>query len=179
MSYGLDGEIWYLSSKPWPRLSNQFITFTWFLLNPCSYFGSNINTNRNTHTHLSSSRLVWIVQVDMWSLSRGDANLEGGTLSSMNASFITPYAQMYHNSKPWEDLEKSLFSSIFHDPLSDGIIVCCHVLVKNTGNLLVWFYSALWMFILCWFAFRQGLAALSHRVCFCPKSFISSRKIGL
>lgn len=107
MSYEL-GEILFLSSKPWPRLNNQCITFTWFLLKICSYFGSNRNTNRNPHAHLSSSRLVWIVQVDMWSLSRGDANLEGGTPSSMNASFTTPYAQMYHNSKPWEDLEKSL-----------------------------------------------------------------------
>ncbi len=42
VSHGLNvyiGAIWFLSSK---RSSNQFITFTWFLLNTCSHFGSNI-----------------------------------------------------------------------------------------------------------------------------------------
>lgn len=91
-----------------------------------------------------------------------------------------------HNSSNVSQLETlrgpwkiPLFSSIFHKALSDGIMVCWYVLVKNSGNLLVWFSSALCMFILHWFAFRQGLTALSHRVCFCPKSFISNERIGL
>ncbi len=93
--------------------------------------------------------------------------------SNVNSSNVS---QLETLRGPWKI---PLFSSIFHKALSDGIMVCWYVLVDNSGNLLVWFSSFLWMFILHWVAFCQDLTALSHRVCFCPKSFISNERIEL
>ncbi len=159
VSHWLDvyiGAIWFLRSK---RSSNQFITFTWFVLNTCSHFGSTIKATCTLVIQQTVANCAsWYVEFD--------------------PQMLTP--QMYHNWKPWEDLEKSLsFHLYFIKTLSDGIMVCWYVLVDNSGNLLVWFSSVLWMFILHWVAFCQDLTALSHRVCFCPKSFISNERIEL
>lgn len=176
MSYGLDvckGAIWFLSSK---RLSNQFITFTWFLLNMCRHFRSNIKPTCTLVIQQTSVNCTsWYVEFEQrrrqpW---RWHSFIHECFIHN---SYCSNVSQLETLRGPWKI---PLFSSIFHEALSDGIMVCCHVLVKNTGNLLVWFSSALWVFILHWFAFHQGLTTLSHRVCFCPKSFISNGRNGL
>lgn len=174
VSHGLDvyiGAMWFLRSK---RSSNQFITFTWFLLNTCSHFESAIKAT-----------CTLVIQQTVVNCSTWYVEFEPRRLQPWRwYSFI--HKRFIHNSSNVSQLETlrgpwkiPLFSSIFHKALSDGIMVCWYVLVKKSWNLLVWFSSVLWMFILHWVAFRQGLTALSYRVCFCPKSFISNERIGL
>lgn len=128
MSYGLDvykGAIWFLCSK---RLSNQFITFTWFLLNTCGHFGSNIKPT-----------CTLVIQQTAVNCGSGYVEFEQRRRQPWRwHSFI--HECFIHNSSNLSQLETlrgpwkiPLFSSVFHKALSDVIMVCWYVLVKNSG----------------------------------------------